>query len=91
MSRPPRYALPGIPQQVLQRGNNRQLVFFGEDDYRFYLLSVKLVPEQHAIAVHAYAWMTNYVLLLVTPQQANGIVNRRLTGEPHHRSINVAC
>lgn len=73
MPRPPRYALPGIPQHVLQRGNNRQPVFFCEDDYRFYLASVKLAAEQHGIAVHAYVLMTNHVHLLVTPQQANGI------------------
>ncbi len=73
MPRPPRYALPGIPQHVLQRGNNRQPVFFCEDDYRFYLASVKLAAEQHGIAVHAYVLMTNHVHLLVTPQQADGI------------------
>lgn len=73
MPRPPRYALPGIPQHVLQRGNNRQPVFFCDDDYRFYLASVTLAAAQHAIAVHAYVLMTNHVHLLVTPQQASGI------------------
>jgi putative transposase len=73
MPRQPRYALPGIPQHVLQRGNNRQPIFFCEDDYRFYLASVQHAAAQHAIAVHAYVLMTNHVHLLVTPQQATGI------------------
>ena len=73
MPRQPRDALPGFPQHVLQRGNNRQPVFFGEDDYRFYLAAVTLAAAQHAIAGHASVLMTNHVHLLVTPQQADGI------------------
>ena len=75
MPRPPRYALPGIPQHVLQRGNNRQPVFFCDDDYRFYLASVTRAAAQHARAVHTYGLMTTHVL--VTPPQATGSVTLR--------------
>jgi len=34
MPRPPRDALPDIPQHVIQRGNNRPPVFFDATDYR---------------------------------------------------------
>ena len=46
MARLPRFVLPGQPQHVIQRGNNRQATFRTEDDYLFYLdkLSV-LTPE----------------------------------------------
>lgn len=37
MARLPRFVLPGQPQHVIQRGNNRQDIFDAEDDYRFYL------------------------------------------------------
>ncbi len=33
MPRQIRYNLPGIPQHVIQRGNNRQATFFAEEDY----------------------------------------------------------
>ena len=33
----PRFCLAGIPQHVIQRGNNRQPCFAGASDYRFYL------------------------------------------------------
>ena len=33
MPRQPRYNLPGLPQHVIQRGNNRQDVFFDDGDY----------------------------------------------------------
>ena len=35
--RPPRYPLIGVPQHVMQRGNNRQPTFFAAADIRFYL------------------------------------------------------
>ena len=34
MPRQLRYRLPGVPQHVVQRGNNRQVTFFDEGDYR---------------------------------------------------------
>ena len=37
MARLPRYFVPGLPLHVIQRGNNREPIFAGEDDYRFYL------------------------------------------------------
>ena len=37
MPRQPRYPLAGIPQHVIQRGNNRQATFYANGDYHFYL------------------------------------------------------
>ena len=34
MARLGRYFLPDQPLHVIQRGNNRQAIFFCEDDYR---------------------------------------------------------
>ena len=73
MPRQPRYALPNIPQHVIQRGNNRQPVFFDATDYRVYLDCVRVAAEQSATDVHAYVLMTNHVHLLVTPRQVNGV------------------
>jgi putative transposase len=49
----PRYALSGVPQHVIQRGYNRQPIFFQEDDYRFYLECLQETTARHATAVHA--------------------------------------
>ena len=35
MARLPRFVLPGEPQCVIQRGNNKDIVFARDDDYRF--------------------------------------------------------
>ncbi len=37
MARLPRFSPAGLPALVLQRGNNRQPVFLGPDDYLHYL------------------------------------------------------
>jgi len=37
MPRKRRFFLPGVPVHVVQRGNNRQAVFFDDNDYRIYL------------------------------------------------------
>lgn len=73
MARLPRYVVPGLPQHVIQRGNNRQPIFVGESDYVAYLDWLKEAAQRHGLLIHAYVLMTNHVHLLVTPTQANSI------------------
>ncbi len=73
MARLPRYLVPGQPQHVIHRGNNRQAVFGGEQDYRFYLKCLTEACLRHALAVHAYVLMTNHVHLLATPGSELGL------------------
>ncbi len=68
MARLPRLALPGQPQHVIQRGNNRAPIFADEADYQFYLEKLRAGAEKHGCEVHAYVLMTNHVHLLLTPQ-----------------------
>jgi putative transposase len=73
MPRQPRYSLPGLPQHVIQRGNNRQAVFFEDGDYQRYLSDLNEIVADTACKMHAFVLMTNHVHLLVTPTVANGI------------------
>jgi putative transposase len=36
MARRPRLAVPAYPHHIIQRGNNRQAIFFTEADYHYY-------------------------------------------------------
>ena len=36
MARLPRYVLPGQPQHIIQRGNNRQVIFASDTDFQFF-------------------------------------------------------
>ena len=73
MARLPRYVLPGQPQHVIQRGVNRGLTFFSEDDYHFYRACLREACMKHGCAVHAYVLMANHVHLLMTPHSPAAI------------------
>lgn len=73
MARLPRYFLPGQPQHVIQRGNNRNIIFAGENDYRFYLECLADASGKHSCDIHAYVLMTNHVHLLLTPHHKDSI------------------
>lgn len=73
MVRLPRFVIPGQPQHVIQRGNNRQAIFRAEADYHFYLEKLSDAARKHQCDIHAYVLMTNHVHLLVTPHVENGI------------------
>jgi putative transposase len=95
MARRPRFHLPGYPQHVVQRGNNRQPCFFVNEDYQFYLGCLEKACQRHGCAVHAYVLMTNHVHLLVTPTEEFALswvmqdIGRRYVyriNRRHHRS-----
>ena len=73
MARLPRYVLPGQPQHLIQRGNNRQAIFMAEDDYVFFRDALVEAAGKHGLAIHAYVWMTNHVHLLATPAHQDSI------------------
>lgn len=73
MARQPRFTLPGHPQHVIIRGNNREDIFYDEEDYLFYLDKLKQACLKHQCDIHAYVLMTNHVHLLITPRKENSI------------------
>jgi len=74
MARLPRFNLPGQPQHVIVRGNNREPIFYADADYQFYLTKLLQACKKHECDLHAYVLMTNHVHLLITPgtEQAIG-------------------
>lgn len=73
MARRPRLVIPGQAMHVIQRGNNRQAVFFADEDYRVYLDALKEMSDRYECHVHAYVLMTNHVHLLITPHDEIGL------------------
>ena len=73
MARLSRYVIPGQPQHVIQRGNNRQAIFAAEGDYWFFRDALVEAARKHGLAIHAYVWMTNHVHLLATPEYGHSI------------------
>jgi putative transposase len=64
-----RLSLPGIPWHIIQRGNNRSVCFYADEDYHLYLDTLKEQAEKFGCLVHAYVLMTNHVHLLLTPEK----------------------
>lgn len=73
MARLPRIDIPGLPQHLIVRGNNRGPCFGIERDYRVYLRYLEEAGAKCDCAVHAYVLMTNHVHLLVTGNRSGAI------------------
>jgi putative transposase len=57
---------------VTQRGNNRQDIFFQDNDRLVYLAILRDLLRLRRCALHAYCLMTNHVHLLLTPTEESG-------------------
>ena len=67
MPRAARLVLPGLPHHVTQRGNNRQDVFFTDDDRELYLRLLAEQVELHGVRLVAWCLMTNHLHLVLVP------------------------
>ena len=73
MARLPRFVIPGQPQHVILRGNNRTEIFCADADYQFYLEKLQQACTTHDCELHAYVLMTTHVHLLITPQEEQSL------------------
>ena len=73
MPRLPRYVLPGQPQHVIQRGNNRSPIFVADEDYECFRHYLYEACERHGCSIHAWVFMTNHIHLLLTPDAEESI------------------
>jgi REP-associated tyrosine transposase len=67
MPRRPRFVVPGVAHHVTQRGNNRQDVFFSDQDRVHYLQMLGQYSLRHGCRVLAWCLMTNHVHLILIP------------------------
>ncbi|WP_337999104.1 transposase [Rhodanobacter thiooxydans] len=65
--------MPGIPQHIVQRGNNRLPCFLDDTDRHGYLHLLREALLDTHCALHGYALMDNHVHLLATPPEAGAI------------------
>jgi putative transposase len=52
-----RFAVPGLPHHVTQRGNRRENVFFGDDDYELYRNLLGQQARKQGVSVWNYCLM----------------------------------
>lgn len=73
MARLARFTPTGIPQHVIQRGNNRQVIFFCDEGFAFYIYCLKEYSEKFEVDIHAWVLMINHVHMLATPKLEEGL------------------
>jgi putative transposase len=91
MARLGRYFLQDQPLHVIQRGNNRQAIFFRDEDYISYRAWLTEAAAEYGCIVHAYVLMTNHVHLLLTPRAAHSLPRTlQSLGRRYVRYVNAA-
>src|SRR3989304_10108262 len=73
MPRIARLCALGYPHHITQRGNNKQTVFFDNQDRKFYIKTLKKYCERYALDLWAYCLMNNHVHLLVVPRKEESL------------------
>lgn len=90
MARLPRLDLPNIPQHVMQRGNNRQPIFFHDDDYFAYIEYLREALAKNQCKLYAFVQMTNHVHLLTLGEAAGAVSGlMQSVGRRYVRYINA--
>ena len=83
MARVARIVIPSEPHHATQRGNNRQDVFFVDEDRRVYLGLLKEESEKHGFEIDAYCLMTNHVHVVGRPEKETSLA--KALGRTHWR------
>lgn len=73
MPRIARVVLPGYPHHIIQRGNNRQRVFFDTQDRQKYLNLLTFFSKDIHCKIYAYCLMLNHIHLLFEPEKINSL------------------
>lgn len=66
MARLPRLFVPGLPQLITQRGNNRSTLFRDDADFAQFLAWLRLGVHEERVQLHAYVLMPDHFHLLLT-------------------------
>jgi len=75
MGRPSRLNHPGLVYHIINRGNNKDVVFVEEDDYRHYLNTLQRYKKQYGFKLFAFCLMMNHVHLLIKTTE-QGTISR---------------
>ena len=83
MPRTARIAIPDVPHHITQRGNNRQDVFFVDDDRLVYLSILKEHSEKYGLEILGWCLMTNHIHLVGRPMTEDSLA--KALGRTHFR------
>ena len=67
MARPLRITVPNLPFHVLDRGNNRQIVFHKQEDFVYFLRLLRRYKEELRFKLYHFCLMPNHIHLVLEP------------------------
>ena len=73
MPRQARIIILNFPYHILNRGNNKEIVFFDDEDFRFFLRQVKKYKEKFGVKIYHYCAMPNHYHFLAEPQTGESL------------------
>jgi len=73
MARKPRLFVADLPYHIIQRGNNKNQIFFSSEDYFFFLKVLKEAKAKYPCFIFAYCLMNNHFHLLIQPKEKDNI------------------
>jgi len=73
MPRPLRITIPDIPFHVLNRGNNRQVVFREENDFVYFIKLLKKYKKELEIKLYHFCLMPNHTHFVTEPTIENSL------------------
>lgn len=82
----PRLLLPNVCYHIIMRGNQRQKVFFDNQDYKKYLLILRKYKKKHGFLLYGFCLMPNHIHLVGEPKQPTNmgrfmqVLSRSYTG-----------
>ena len=83
MPRFARIVVESVPHHITQRGNNKQDVFFVDDDRKAYLRMLTEESAKYGLVIDGYCLMSNHIHLIATPQNEDSL--SRALGRTHFR------
>lgn len=73
MPRKARIVIPNFPHHITQRGNNKQDVFFVDDDREKFLCLLKEQSARFGMIIDGFCLMTNHIHIIATPNEKHSL------------------
>lgn len=75
MPRIARTVIEALPHHITQRGNNRQEIFFVDDDRNVYLEILSHQSSKYGLTIMGYCLMANHIHLIAIPTAKDSLAN----------------
>jgi len=81
-----------VPEHIIQRGNNQQVIFTCDTGMKAYVAWLKDYAVEFEVAIHAWVLMSNHVHLLCTPGSNTAITSMmQALGRRYVQYFNRSC